>query len=350
MKFKSLTVALVACGLLSGCANQLIRSDAENEALKEDLSVKLGTFTVEEAKQRGPIELPANYSADNYKRMKLAVSFRMLDADDIQKFAKQTSQTLSAQFESEMSKLGRFVILSRSDLGQLAIADEKRFQDKGMIDPTTRMRLGKQLGADYALAAGITLQSEKYNRRSHYEMFVNVLVTYQLINLTTGEVEDADTAQGKAIRTFYQTPSGKFIGGFNVKNPQDATNAINEASIRALISIANKLGNKFPVGGRVMGGFGDMAQVEGGKKAGIVDSQVGVMYSNVYGVDVPLAYVNMVPSNTSTQVRILRWSDDDHAEKLVDQYKKDPNAFTREFDTYCVTKSMPMPKDWQKYM
>ena len=348
MQRRTLFAGMIGAGFLAGCANPYVRSVEENEERKAAMSPKLGTFTAEDA-EANDIELPANYSAENYKQMKLAVSFRMLDVKSVDKFAIERSQTLSAMFESEMTKLGRFKILSRSDLGQLALADEKRFQDTSNIDSTTRMRL-KQFGADYVLTAGITLKTENYNRVKHAELMVEVLVTYQLINVSTGEIEDADSAKGLALRQYFMTPSGRYIGGFNINDPRQGDSVVNEAAVRALISLANKLGNKFPVGGRVIGGFGDMLQVDGGRNAGIVDSQVGVLYSNVYGVDVGLAYVNLVPGKTSTQGKIIKWTNNSDAKRLVQQYKKDPAAFAREFETYVVTKSMPMPKDWQKYM
>ena len=348
MKKFTLTIFAAAVLGLTGCATNLVRTDAENSARAVQIEPDLHTVSRGDAEDADEVSLPQNYNPDNYRKMVLQVLFYPDDQENPDRFAKEKSEAVTSLFETEITKLRRFTILSSSQLGQQARRDVKRMQDKGGVPSDRIFRLGREKGAKYALVGGIAIKSERYNRLSNNEIFYIITVNYQLINLETNEIEEADTAEGRAKRTFYATPNGAYVGGFNLNDPKQTQVALNEASYRALKIIANKIGNKFPVGGQVTGARGERVQVNAGYDQGLMGKQVGVLYT-FDGVDIPLAYVELQPGKNSTSGRIIRWNSDDEADELIDKFKENGMAYLRDYpETYVVSKGMPTPPEWDK--
>ena len=338
--------ALLSLGLLAGCNNQYVRSDAENQQRQTQITPTLTTVSAGDVTGRSAlVELPQNYDPSNYKKHVVAVSFYPADDTEAGRFAAEKSEVASSLFETEMSKIKRFTIVSRSQLGQQAIRDEKRFQDTGLVQADDLMRLGQMKGADYALAGGIAITSESYERLKNQEMLLYVTVNYQLVNIQTGEIEEADTAIGRAKRTFYQTPSGAYVGGFNINDAEQRKEVIKEASFQALKIIANKLGNKLPVGGSVVGLKGNLFQIDAGYDQGLMGDQIVVLYA-WDGIDIPLAYGEISPGKNKAQGKVIKWSNAPEAQALISRMKTDGMAFLRETDTYAVSKGMPHPPEW----
>lgn len=348
MKISKSIAALSTLLILSGCNQTNVRSAEENKA--RTVQTKPDLYTLSKNDVIGSdlaVDLPQNYDPSNFKKFKVAVSFFPQDGANADKFAKEKSETVSSLFETEISKLKRFTILSRSQLGQQAVAAEKAFQDTGMVSSNESLRLGNWKGADYALTGGIVITSEKYERVKNQEMIFYVKVNYQLIDNTSGEILEADTAEGRSKRSFYQTPGGTYIGGFDINDPQQAKNAVNEAAFGALKVIASKLGNKLPVGGQVIGLKGDRFQLDSGHEQGLMGNQVMVLYT-WDGVDVPLAYAEVNPGRDKSSGKIFKWNSDAEATDLIEAMRSGGMSFLREYDVYAVTRAMPTPPEWDK--
>jgi curli biogenesis system outer membrane secretion channel CsgG len=343
--YKSIISGVIVLSLV-GCSPTLIRSNSENNARSIQTNPDLATISSKDViKKNGQVTLPQNYDPSNYKKLAVAVSFYPSNSSNADKFSSVKSETLSSLFETEISKLKRFTILSRSQLGQQAIVEEIKFQDTGLVKSNQLMKVGQMKGAQYALSGGIAISSEKFERVANQELVIYVTVNYQLINLSTGEIEEADTAQGRSKRTFYQTPSGAWIGGFNVNDHNQATTAVNEAADGALKVIANKLGNKLPVGGKVVGIKDDLIQIDAGYDQGLMGKQIISLYT-WDGVDVPLAYAEISPGKNKSNAKIIQWNNEKAAAPLVDRIKKDQMAFLRDFEVFAVSKGMPVPPEW----
>lgn len=349
MRKTAIAAVMAASMLMAGCAtNQFTRSDDENAARAVQIDPKLYHITAAEAADSsGPIHLPQNYDPNNYKLIRLAASFYPLDAAN-NSFAKENSETVSTLMENEISKLKRFTVLSRHQMGAQALRDEKRYQDKAGVS-SNLMRMGLDSGADYVLTAGVAIKTEKYDRLKNHEIFITVTVPYQLINVKTKEIVEADTAEGRAVRTFYMLPNGTYIGGFNIDDKTEAAQAVNEASFRALKVIANMLGNKLPVGGRVSGFKLDRFAMDCGHQQGLMGKQVAVLYATDMGIDIPIAYGELEPGKNKTTGRILRWNNEAAARDLVEKAKANGMAFLREYEVYAVSAAMPEPPEWEKY-
>jgi len=343
---KQLLVGLTATIVLAGCGpTNNVRTQEQNQARAVQTKAAVYTQSRDDILARDEVTLPQNYDPSNYKKLRVATSFYPQDTSDNSKFGAEKVATLSSLFETEISKLKRFTVLSRSQIGQQAIRDEKRFQDTGLVATSDLMRLGQAKGADYVLTGGIAIKSETFERVKNQELILSVLVDYKLINVETQEVIEADTAPGRAKRTFYQTPGGTWVGGFNISNPKEADQALAEASYEALKVIANKIGNKLPVGGQVVGIKGDNFQLDAGYEQGLMGKQQMAVYA-WDGIDMPLAYAEVSPGKNKSNGKIVKWNNDPAAQDLIARWRSEGMGFIRDTEVYAVSVAMPTPPEW----
>lgn len=330
---KHICVCALSAAILTGCAK-----------MQGDVQIEPTLHTVSKAdylSDKKPIELPQNYSTKNYKRLVVATNF--FAAKDASSYSDLPLESISTTMETEISKLKRFTIVSRH-LGQKGKAAEKRFQDMQTTDAMSRMRFGKALNADYGLVAGVSAVKEEYDRVDHNEVLYIIRVDYQLIDFQTDEILEADSAEGRAVRTLFRLPSGKAIGGFNQSQEMDA---LNQASINALKILANKIGNKLPVGGQITGFKGRRFQIDKGYESGFMGKQIVTMYISDMGIDLPLAVGEITPGSHQSPGKILRWSKDPDVQDIISEIKSDP-LFFKKNELFAVSNGMPLPPEWDK--
>jgi PBP1b-binding outer membrane lipoprotein LpoB len=290
-----------------------------------------------------PIELPQNYSTKNYKRLVVSAYF-------FPQKGKGDSNlpigNLSTRLETQLSKLKRFTIVSRH-LGQKGIMAEKSFQDMGTTNRKGKLRMGKQLNADYSLSGSITATKEEYDRVDHNEALFIVRIDYQLVDNETGEIIEADTAEGRDKRKLIRLPSGKFIGGFNPSDSKQLKDAIDNAGLNALKVVGNKIGNKLPVGGRISGFKGQRFAMESGHEDGFMGDQIVILYGSDMGIDMPFAVGEVHPGKYKTSGKIIRWSNDPDVQDIISGIKSDKFYFNKN-ELYAVSNGMPLPPAWDK--
>ena len=285
------------------------------------------------------IELPQNYTPENYKKLVVKAEFHMQDSTH--KYSEEKSDTFSTMLETELSKLKRFRIISDT-LGNMAWAAEKDVQDQGVTIKENKLRAGTFENPEYKLMGAVSAVQEEYDRGSKNELLYIVRVDYQLIKLATKEIVEADIAEGRSKRTIIRLPSGKIIGGFNPKEEKDA---YAQAAIRALAVISNKIGNKLPVGGRVKGMFGNRFQLDTGHQEGLFGYQTVTLYTNYMGIDIPFAVGEVNPGVKESSGKMIRWSDDPDVQPVITELKSN-KRFLDQYDVYAVSNGMPIPPEW----
>lgn len=322
--------------IFTGCANGPIASSGIQ--IKPKLhSVSKDDYTKTFGSKE--IELPQNYSNKNYKR--LVVSTWFFGNDDADNYSKSHVETLSTMMETEISKLKRFTIVSRH-LGQKGKMSEKNFQDLGTTQRKTKMRFGKGMNADYSLTGGISAVKEEYDRGSKNELVYIIRVDYQLVDNETDEIIEADMAEGRAIRTIMRLPSGKIIGGFSRDNEKDA---LAQAAINALKVVGNKIGNKLPIGGEVIGIRGDRFAIDKGYEEGLMGKQTVTLYITDMGIDIPFAVGEINPGAHKTSGKIIKWSEDKDVQSIIADIKN-TKGFLENNEIYAVSNGMPLPPEW----
>lgn len=323
--------------ILTGCTTSTLNTSNAIQ-IKPDLhTVSKNDYTKTfDAKE---ISLPQNYSTKNYKR--LVVSAWFFGNKEASSFTDAPVETLSTMMETEIANLKRFTIVSRH-MGQKGKLAEKNFQDQGTTDSRGKMRFGKGMNADYSLTGGISAVKEEYERGSKNELVYIIRVDYQIIDNETDEIIEADKAEGRAIRTIMRLPSGKVIGGFTREAEQDA---LSQAAINALKIIANKIGNKLPVGGQVVGFKGERFAIDKGNDEGFMGKQTVTLYTSDMGIDIPFAVGEVSPGSNKSSGKIIAWAKDKDAQEIKQKIENNP-SFVKTNEIYAVSNGMPLPPEW----
>ena len=115
--------------------------------------------------------------------------------------------------------------------------------------------------------------------------------------------------------------------------------------MNALKVIANKLGNKLPIGGQVTGFRGSRFQIDKGYESGFMGKQIVTLYMSDMGIDLPLAVGEVTPGTQQSPGKIIRWSNDPDVQDLVAEFKADP-LFFRKNEIFAVSNGMPTPPEW----
>jgi len=287
------------------------------------------------------VALPQNYSQKNYKRIVLAANF--FANEDYNTYGSTPIEVLSTMLETEMSKLKRFTLVSRH-LGQKGKWAEKKFQDMGTTSARSTMRIGNGLNADFGLTGGISSIKEEYDRGSRNEVIYIVRIDYQITDFETDEIIEADMAEGRAKRSIFRLPSGKVVGGFS---DTDESEAVKQAAINALKVVANKLGNKLPIGCQVTGIRGNRFGCDRGYEEGFMGKQMVTIYMDDNGIDLPLAVAEASPGAHKTSGKIIAWNndEDEYVQDMIRQIRANPR-FARQNDLFAVSLAMPTPPEW----
>lgn len=336
---RSAAFLLVLAGIIAaGCAST-------------DTNPNLGphtvTFSKEELMKRKEITLPPGYNTDNFRKIRMNVFFesitgreRVVDSDG--KFVYRelaSSQNLGARLQGALAELNRFTI--RSDYNNAAALAEAIRQGKD----------GVKQDADISLSCKVTATKEKEKRYHDTLVIYEVDVDYSCTDLKTGDVAFAGHAKGRTARQQFVGITGRVTGGF-VDSGENEKQVIERCCMKAIAEIANRLGNEYPVGGRVVGttATGEKLTLDKGVLDGVGPNQMCVIFVNDGGVDIVLALAEAFPKKEgSSQLQVCRWNDRDRdAKPLLKLFKAAPKTFLDDNKVYAVGYGMPVPPEWIK--
>lgn len=291
----------------------------------------------------GEIKMPANYNKNNFRKLLMGVVVQNVKIDP--KSGKQiasanAAQGLSTRLQTEMAKLKRFSVFSAFNRGGVTFF--KSLEDVGdakMTQETTMRSL------DIVLTLNLMLSMEKHERHSDNLLIYEVEVDANCEDLKTREVKFAEKAKGSVRRVEKISLRGKRMGGYH---QDDTRQAFQQAAMMAISSIANKLGNYYPVGGRVTGMLGSRMTMDKGFEHGVGKDMQMVVYAPVSGVDIPLGIAEASPADNSSNLKIWRWNEkDEDAAVLIKEIKHDRN-WIKKNECYAVGLRMAVPPEWDR--
>jgi len=302
---------------------------------------RLATFG-RSAFQSGPIELPANYREADYRRLIMAVAFMEQGARPGE-ISNEIIQTVSTRLQTEMQKLRRFTIFSLHNRGGVRLVEELHQYGEANV----HLPKGEALPPlDLVLTGSLTMSKERQSRYSHDELVYEVECDVSAEDLKTRTVRFAEKAKGRALRTQAVSLSGRQLGGIQ---EDDERQALFEAAMKALLVLANKLGNTFPIGGRVTGILGDRLTLDKGFDSGIAGKTQMVVYTKVQGVDLPMAMAEAHPGAEATNLTVWRWNTDDpDAKRAIDALRQSPD-WLGTHELWAVSAGMPLPPEWEGF-
>lgn len=296
--------------------------------------------------ERGPIRLPANYSAQNFRKLQLGVSFEAVEGID-RKTGKPLAvdPSLAARLQTEMAKLKRFTVFSAHNRGGVAFFEALQDVEGGEV----RMREPVDARTiDLVLSGRLTVTKERQDLYNETLLIYEVECDFSCEDLRTRTVRFAEKARGRTARRQILSYSGRALAGMDTS---DERQAITQAALKALAVVANKLGNTFPVGGRIVSASttGNKMTLSAGFEEGVGQAQQCVVYADDGGVDVPLAMAEAVPKADGTSLlEVYRWNDDDRdAEPLVEAYRADPRGFLASNRVLAVGYGLSVPPEWE---
>jgi len=139
--------------------------------------------------------------------------------------------------------------------------------------------------------------------------------------------------------------TGTRMGGYN---QDDARQAFTQACLKAIAVIANKLGNYYPVGGRITGLLGDRMTLDRGFEQGVGKDMQMVVYAPVSGVDVPLGIAEASPADKTANLKVWRWNtEDQYASRIIAQMDEDLE-WLQKHECYAVSLRMAVPPEWDR--
>ncbi len=309
-----------------------------------ELEPTLTTFSRETLEDMDEIQMPTNYSTQNFRKIQLGVAFEAKNGVD-----KKTgepliiSRDLSTRLQTEMAKLKRFTIFSAHNREGVTF-----FQELSDVDGDVNLTEAEDVrNIDAILSGTITVTKERQDRYNDTLLIYEVECDFSCEDLKTRTVKFAEKAKGRTARKQVHSYSGRKMAGYSEADEQQA---IEQAAMKALAVVANKLGNTFPVGGEVKGisASGERITLDKGFEDGIGNAQQCVIYVDDGGVDIPIALAEATPSTNTSNLRVYRWNDsDDDAEPLIEELEKSPRQFLKNNKVYAVGYGLSVPPEWE---
>ena len=292
---------------------------------------------------KGEIKLPANYNKDNFRKLLLGVMVANVAIDPRsgkQIASANPAQGLSTRLQTEMAKLKRFSVFSA--FNRNGVTFFKSLEDVGdakMPEGVNRRAL------DIVLTLNLMLTVEKHERHSDNLLIYEVEVDANCEDLKTGEVKFAEKAKGRVRRVEKISLSKRRMGGYN---QDDVRQAFQQAALEAIAVIANKLGNYYPVGGRITGMLGSRMTLDKGFEHGVGKDMQMVVYVPVSGVDVPIAIAEASPADKSSNLVVWRWNEkDENAAEVIREIRADKKWIAKN-ECYAVGLRMAVPPEWDR--
>lgn len=307
------------------------------------LEPTLKTYSREDLEEMDEIALPMNYSTENFRKLQMGVAFDSIGGVD-----KKTGEALtidpnlSTRLQTEMAKLKRFTIFSAHNRGGVMF-----FQDLSDVEEgVTLVEAEDVRDIDIVLTGKITVTKERQDRENDRLLFYEVECDFSCEDLKTRTVKFAEKAKGRTVRRMVFTTSGRRLAGFD---PADEQQAITQAAMKALAVVANKLGNTYPVGGKVAGisASGDRMTLGKGFEDGVGNKQQCVVYVDDGGVDVPIALAEASPASDKSTLTVYKWNKDDaDAKPLIRELQDAPRQFLKNNKVYAVGYGLSVPPEW----
>lgn len=317
--------AAVLAVLFAGCAQEDLQLEPE-----------LATYGRDTLK-KGELKLPANYNKENFRKLLLGV---MVNKPDLKTndLSPEVSRSLSTRLQTEMAKLKRFSVFSAHNRNGVTFFES--LADVGDAKMPTEIN---RRALDLVLTASITVTREKQDRYNDSLLIYEVECDFNCEDLKTGEVKFAEKAKGRATRSVIMI-GGRFAGGYDAAKEEQA---VNQAAMKALTVAANKLGNYYPVGGKITGLLGDRMTLDKGFEQGVAGKMQMVVYASVSGVDIPVAVAEAAPASDSSNLKVWRWNTDDKdARAIIDEIRRDRN-WLKNNELYAVSFGMAIPPEWE---
>ncbi len=285
---------------------------------------------------QGEIKLPANCSKENFRKLLLGVSVQDVKFVNGKQYASSDpAQGLSARLQTEMAKLKRFSVFSAHNRGGVMLFQSLADVGEAQLPEEVNMR-----DLDLVLTMNLMLTMEKHERYSDDLYVYRVDVDASCEDLHTHEVKFAEKASGEEERTRIISLTGRALGGYS---PDEDSQAFQQAALKAIAKIAEKIAKMYPVGGKITGMLGERMTMDRGFEQGICANMPMVIYTVVGGINLPLAVAEASPNDYTANLVVKRWyNEDPYARRVIEQLNADLD-WLQNHELYAANLGMPAP-------
>lgn len=329
MKKLSIYCALVAL-LFAGC--QTSSHYYLNPALK--------TYSRATLEKVSPIKLPPNWNADNFKKIVLGVH--------ITDGGKELDRTLNTRLQTEIDKLKRFQVYSAYNVdGKMMFMDLADVGEAEMKEPTKQPELNYILNIKLTMRRSARVEPSRGMKFFRYE----AVCDWNLEDLAERTIAESGVAKGVTERLQYVSPGMIPLSGFFPEMGDEEARC--SAALKAIAVVANRIGNRFPVGGEIKGvsQSGERLTLDKGFGHGIGKFHQVAVCARVGRsgkVSIPIALAEAMPTPSDSNLHIYRWNrDNPDAEIVVKEYLADPRAYAKTHKLFAVGYGIPIPPEWE---
>lgn len=309
-----------------------------------------------------PVELPGGFDVDDFRRLRMGIGYGKIQSNTAAFRKKEVEDYMNLRFQSEMDKHKRFKCIAlyganTAKFDALTDAGEMEANDD---DDSPRFRRPK-----INLAWNINIQEKKEPTGSYGQKFmwyctVNATASYyenvyekgnkQKIKHNKGDVAFTRDFDLPVIVKEQQLNSmGGVKSGFSYKSDADVQSLMQEIIIAASQRIADDLGRRFPVGGKVVGALGtDLFSIDKGTEQGVEKDMQMVVFARYDGVDVPLANAVASPAQDKSQLTVWRFAKDKYAKQILAEINGKPKQWVKETGNELFAVRAVPPQDDKK--
>lgn len=237
------------------------------------------TFSREDILDMPSIQFPANYNTEDFKAVKMAVAVGRLEGFAVDQSGKRTElevdQGLSARLQGQFAGLKRFTVYSVFNRDGVNF-----FKELGDIGEVEMVEAEASIKPDYILSLNINITKERNTRIDTVDgrgsLDEKVLVVAECdgncVDLESNTVYFSEKSRG---RNWYTKKSG-----YDSRESQKLAESIDIASKKAIVEMMNKVGNYFPVGGKItdVSPTGKKMSLDKGINQGVAESQQCVVH------------------------------------------------------------------------
>ena len=304
------------------------------------------TFSREDILDMPSIQFPANYNTEDFKAVKMAVAVGRLEGFAVDQSGKRTElevdQGLSARLQGQFAGLKRFTVYSVFNRDGVNF-----FKELGDIGEVEMVGAKAAIKPDYILSLNINITKERNTRIDTVDgrgsLDEKVLVVAECdgncVDLESNTVYFSEKSRG---RNWYTKKSG-----YDSRESQKLAESIDIASKKAIVEMMNKVGNYFPVGGKItdVSPTGKKMSLDKGINQGVAESQQCVVFVRDEGVDIPLALGEAQSGKDECMLEVYKWNEDDpDAQVLIERYRRSPSSFAQENEIFAVGYGLPPSK------
>lgn len=303
------------------------------------------TFSREDILKMPDIQFPANYNTDNFKAVKMAVAVGKIEGVEVAQGRLKdltVDPDLSARLQGQFAGLKRFTVYSVFNRDGVPF-----FKELGDLGDVSMVETQKAVKPDYILNLNVKITKERNTivdtvgaiGSRDDRVIVVAECDANCVDLDSNTVYFSEKSRG---REWYAKKPG-----YDSREAQKQTAAIDGAAKKAIVEMMNKVGNYFPVGGKVtdVTPSGKKMALDKGENQGVAEEQQCVVFIRDKGVDIPLALVEAESGKNECTLDVYKWNDGDpDAHLFIERYKKSPGTFAEENEIFAVGYGLPPSK------